>query len=121
MSRYLYVINYPASEKELMHLEMKSLFNIKPEEKYFFSNIFVDPSRSPFIKEMICIKYEEESVDKIIINVMQEKLSYDDFKIIYVLSNEGDITYKDRIDAMRSIGAVINGIPDMHNPKVRIG
>ena len=44
-------------------MEMKCLFNEIPSEKYLFSDYYVNPSRSPFIKDMISIIYEEESLE----------------------------------------------------------
>ena len=64
---YLYLINYnPKFEEELCMMEMKCLFNKIPENKYLFSDIYVNPSRSTFIKEMISIIYKEDSLEKIV-------------------------------------------------------
>ena len=49
--RYFYCINYPVFEEDLCKMEMKCLFNKIPSEKYLFSDYYVNPSRSPFIKE----------------------------------------------------------------------
>ena len=72
---YFYSINYPVFEEDLCKMEMKCLFNKIPSEKYLFSDYYVDPSRSPFIKDMISIIYEEDSLEQIVENIIEDKLS----------------------------------------------
>ncbi len=119
--RYFYSINYPIFEKELCNMEMRCLFNETPSEKYLFSNIYINASRSPFIKELISIIYEENSLEKIVDNIIEDKLSYDDFKVCYIKLENGDIDYKERLASISKIGFVIIGEPKMHNPKVILG
>jgi len=119
--RYFYAINYPVFEEELCMMEMKCLFNKIPSEKYLFSNYYVDPSRSPFIKDMISIEYEEESLEAIIDKVIKDELYYEDYKICYIRLEDGDINYKERLSSIREIGLAIAGQCEMHNPKVTLG
>jgi len=119
--KYFYSINYPVFEKELCMMEMKCLFNKIPSEKYLFSDYYVNPSRSPFIKDMISIEYEEESVEIIVDKVQKDKLYYDDFKICYIRLENGDVSYQERLRSIREIGLVIAGECEMHNPKVMLG
>ncbi|MCE5222538.1 MAG: RsmD family RNA methyltransferase [Clostridium sp.] len=119
--RYFYSINYPVFEENLCKTEMKCLFNKIPSEKYLFSDYYVNPSRSPFIKDMISIIYEEESLEAIIDKVVKDRLSYDDFKVCYIKLENGDVSYKERLRSIREIGLVITGQSEMHNPKVMLG
>jgi len=119
--KYIYSINYPVFEAELCAMEMKCLFNESPIEKYLFSDYYVDPSRSPFIKDMISIMYDEESLEEIIDKVIKDNLYYEDFKICYIRLEDGDISYKERLRSIREIGLVIAGECEMHNPKVMFG
>ena len=119
--KYLYVANYPPYEKELFKMEMKSLFKIDVEGKYFFSDIFVDASRSPFIKEVLRVIYEEDSVEEVCNRIKEDELSYDDFKVVYIKAEEKNTTYEERLNALRELGYAITGEPDIHNPKVRVG
>jgi len=121
--KYFYCINYPVFEENLCEMEMKYLFNQIPIEKRIFSDHYVSPSRSPFIKDMISITYEENSLEQIIERVKEDKLYYDDFKICYIkLENEEvDIDYKERLRSIREIGFAIAGESEMHNPKVILG
>ena len=52
---YLYVINYAEGEESLCKLEMKVLFGEDLTDKYLFSKVDIDPSRSVFIKERLTI------------------------------------------------------------------
>lgn len=119
--KYLYVINYPKSEESLCNMEMKCLFKKTPHKKYFFSNCYVNPSRSPFIKDMVSVIYEENSLENIVNKVIEDNLSYDDFKVCYIKLEDGDISYKERLRSVREIGLVINGQSEMHNPKITLG
>ena len=69
-NRYFYQVNYNAEfEESLCSMELKCLLNSEMNNKCVFSNIYVEPSRSPFIKEMISILYEEESLEDILENI----------------------------------------------------
>ena len=119
--RYFYAINYPIFEEDLCKMEMKYLFNKVTSKKYLFSDYYVEPSRSPFIKDMISIIYEEDSLEQIVQNIIKDKLSYDAFKVCYIKLENGDVDYKERLRSLREIGFVIIGQSEMHNPKVILG
>ena len=119
--KYIYVANYPPYEKELFKMEMKSLFQDNIEGKYFLSNILVNPSRSPFIKEVLKVIYTGDSIEEICNKINEEKLSYNDFKVVYVKAEEKNTTYEERLTSLREVGFAIQGEPNIHNPKVKIG
>lgn len=119
--RHIYFIKYPVFEEELCKLEMRCLFGKTPSEKYLFSDLYINISRSPFIKEMISVIYEEDSLEQILKNIIEDKLAYDDFKVCYVKLENGDIGYKERLNSLNKIGFVITGEPEMHNPKIILG
>jgi tRNA (guanine10-N2)-dimethyltransferase len=119
--KYFYSINYPVFEEELCKMEMRCLFNETPNEKYLFSDMYINASRSPFIKELISIIYEENSLEEIVDNIIEDKLSYDNFKVCYIKLENGDIDYKERLISVSKIGFVIIGEPQMHNPEVILG
>ena len=121
--KYFYCINYPVFEESLCKMEMECIFNQIPIEKKIFSDFYVSPSRSPFIKDMISITYEEDSLEQIVERVKADNLYYDDFKICYIkLENEEvDVDYKERLRSIREIGLAIAGESEMHNPKVILG
>ena len=114
---FLYFINYQDNERELCKMEMRCLFNREINEKYFFSDIDINASKSPFIKSKIKIIYSDEFLDRMVRKIKEDNLSYDDFKVSYVKSEQGDVQYEDRLEATRKIGFVVNGYPDMHKPR----
>lgn len=114
---FLYFINYQDNERELCKMEMRCLFNREINEKYFFSDIDINASKSPFIKSKIKIIYSDESLDRMVRKIKEDNLFYDDFKVSYVKSEQGDVQYEDRLEATRKIGFVVNGYPDMHKPR----
>jgi tRNA G10 N-methylase Trm11 len=121
-NEYFYLINYNSrSDKEVCDLEMKCIFNYIPEKRYILSNIDTDPSRSPFIKEKISILFSGDSLEELVRQVVDNKLSFDDFKVIYLKSGDGDVDYKERLRSVSEIGYVITGQPSIHDPKVIVG
>ena len=119
--KYFYYIKYPVFEEALCKLEMRCLFGEIPSKKYLFSDFYICPSRSPFIKEMISIIYEEDSLEQVMKNIIEDKLAYDDFKVCYLRTEYGDIDYEERLRSLSQIGFVITGEPEIHNPKIIIG
>ena len=119
-SKYFYFINCSEMEKELCNMEMRSIFGKEIKEKYLFSEKNFDPSRSPFIKLQIKSIYIEKNLEDIINKIEEDKISYDDFKVNYIKSEDGDVPYKERLKAVREIGFVIIGFSDIHNPKIEL-
>ena len=52
--------------------------------------------------------------------IKENKISYDDFKVNYIKSENGDVSYEERLKAIREIGFVVTGFPDIHNPKIEL-
>lgn len=118
--KYFYTINYPVYEKDLCNMEMKYLFNCIPKDRYFFSCNDIEPSISPFIKDRIDILYVEENLSDIVNKVVNEGLSYQNFKICFIKLEDTDLDYKERLESIRKIGLVINGQSEMHNPDITL-
>ncbi len=114
---YFYVINYPTYHEELCKMEMKYIFNVIPHEKYLFSNLDIDISRSPFIKEGIKVIYKGTCLNEIINRIKLDRVSYQRFKMIF-LKIDVDIEYKDRMKALNDIGFEIIGDASVHNPEI---
>lgn len=118
---YFYIINYPKFEEDLCKMEMKYLFNKIPEEKYLFSNYYINPSRSPFIKQCISVIYSGESLEEIINKIVSDKFSCEDFKVSYIKLDDEEIDYDERLKCIREIGLVIIGESEMYDPKIMLG
>lgn len=121
VKEYFYHINYPTYEENLCKTEMRYFFNKVPKEKYFFSPHYVDPSRSPFIKQCISILYIGTSLENLVTQIKDDKLSYEDFKVSYINYEEENLGYRERRKIEYEIGLNINGEAEMENPKVLLG
>ena len=120
--KYFYIINYNREfEEELCMMEMDSFFNMKPLKKQFFANKYINPSRSPFIKEVIKIKYVENSIEEILLNIKSDNLAYENFKVCFMKSEDNTVGYKERINSIKEIGYIIKGEADIHNPEIIFG
>lgn len=119
-NRYFYVINYHRYEKELCEMEMRSLFEEVTDKKYILSNRYIDPSRSPFIKHSISIKYCADSLEEISYRIKEDNVKYDDFKVIYIKSEDGDVEYEERIKGAKYIGCAVTGSSDLHKYTVAL-
>ena len=120
IKEYLYIINYQDYEKSLCDMEMKYIFGNVPKEKYIYSKVNIKPSRSAFIKHKISIIYSSIDIDNIVEHIRNNKIAYNDFKVNYIKSDYDDIDYNQRLQAVKDIGFVIIGFPDIHNPKVNL-
>lgn len=122
-SKIFYIINYNSErDKELCHLEMKYIFGYIPEKRYIISTVNINPSRSAFIKEKINIWIEADDLDELIEKIKNLKtIYYDSFKVLYLKSNDSDVSYDERLKAVRKIGMNINGSFEIHNPKTIFG
>ena len=120
IKEYLYIINYQDYEKSLCNMEMKYIFGNVPKEKYIYSKVNIKPSRSAFIKHKISIIYSSIDIDNIVEHIRDNKIAYNDFKVNYIKSDYDDIDYNQRLQAVKDIGFVIIGFPDIHNPKVNL-
>jgi len=118
---YLYTANFSQQEEALCRMELKYLFNSHLENKHFFTSEYVDPSRSPFIKHCISIRYEGSRLEDIIQQLINDNFYAENFKVYYInLENEILSFHKSR-EIEYSIGLNIKGNAKMKNPEVVFG
>ncbi len=118
---YLYVINYSKEEKALCQLEMKSLFNQEPSEKYFFSHLSVDPSRSPFFKLRLTVLCSASSFEALEILVREEEITCGNFKFARFKIEDGALDYATWLSGVTALGKAIQAEVDMKNPSIQFG
>jgi tRNA G10 N-methylase Trm11 len=84
------------------------------------SNVQVDPSRSPFIRERIEVMYEGDSLCDIVNQVSQVQLHKSTFKVIFVRTNDLEpsdrIGYAQQREIERELGWQIQGEVDVRKP-----
>lgn len=119
--RYFYTIKFTTSEKSLCKLEMKQLFNKLIHGNHFFSYHYINPHRSPFIKQCISIIYTGDTVENIVKQVINNNLSYKKFKVYCFNTNDEGADFNKRREIENIIGFNINGAADIHNPQVLLG
>jgi tRNA G10 N-methylase Trm11 len=118
--QYFYTIRYTVKEESLCKMEMKYLFHKKVENNFFFSDFYVDPIRSVFVKQCISVIYTGSTLENIVEQILANNLSYDKFKVKYLNLDE-DIPYEERRKIEYIVGYDINGFADVHNPKTLLG
>lgn len=126
---YIYTINHSPQERDLAHLEMRTLFpeswKNSVEDKLIFSHREIDPSDSPFIKGRLEIIFKGESFHEVLEFLQRREITEEGFKVEYFkleLKSEGDsILYSERIEKCREIGMRIIGTPSMTNYKKLFG
>lgn len=121
IEEYFYNLNWQLNEDELCNLEMKCLFNQEVKSKFIVSDIYVDPSRSRFIKGAISVLYSSENLEEIVKLIQDNKLAYEKFKVIFVKFDGVEVEYQDRLNAVRKIGMNIVGEAEIHSPEIVFG
>ncbi|MCB2292229.1 RNA methyltransferase [Clostridium algoriphilum] len=120
-NNYLYTTNYSIDEESLCKMEIKCLFNKPLNEKHLFSNTYVDPSRSPFIKKCISIMYIGETIKQIIDLIVIDKLTSINYKVAYINVTDENIGFHESRKIEYEIGFSILGEAKMKNPETIFG
>ncbi len=118
--KWLYYLNYEENYKNLCDLEMNAMFGFIPQGKSFITSKFINPSRSIFIKGCITISYYEDALSNLVKAIQADQLSYQNYKINFIKSDYNDVSYKERLRALRVIGFSIEGDFALHNPDIEL-
>jgi tRNA (guanine10-N2)-dimethyltransferase len=117
---FIYNINYYEGEETLCNTEIKYIFGIIPDKKYFFIDDYTDVNRSPFVKSCLKIILTADSLEEMISKIYANNIYYDKFKIRHLdYTNHTDYKTKRQIES--EIGYVINGLAKIHNPNITLG
>jgi len=114
---YLYVINYQDYEESLCKLEMKSLFQIVINEKYFVSNIEILPSRSVFIKYRISVISTSNSIEGLVKYIKLNNTINNNFKFLYVKFDKNEIEYNIWKTIVAQICIDLNQVENYETPE----
>lgn len=114
--KYLYLISYRREFEELCAMEMRYIFGKTSSNNYHLTNQLLDISRSTFIKGRVTILYSDEFIDTIEKNMIEDNLSYDNYKIHFFRFDE--VPYHIRLQSMRALGLTINGDFAITDPNI---
>lgn len=116
--QYIYNVNYDIHETSLCALEVKALFNHELKDKVFLSNLSVNPSISPFLKNRFEVLYKAESFDEIVAYVASKKIDTPDFMVKYIQLEQDDPHFKNRRVLCKEVGLLFISYASYENPKV---
>ncbi|MFE4710731.1 TRM11 family SAM-dependent methyltransferase [Paenibacillus sp. NPDC056722] len=122
---FIYTYASSADEESLCAMELRCLFGQNVGPSIFASDIEVDVSRSPFVKERIDVMYAGDSLPEIYEQTEQVQVGEKTFKVIFVKTNdltaENKIEYDERRGIEREIGLRIEGEADVNSPQLVYG
>lgn len=113
---FIYTYASYEDERSLVALEMHSLFGVESETSILESQVKIDPSRSPFIKERISVIFEGDSLQALLKQVATFQVSGERFKVIYVKNGSMEVAFEERRAIEKEVGLHINGVADIHHP-----
>jgi len=105
--KYLYLISSRREYNELCAMEMRYIFGKTSHKNYHLTDSLIDSNRSVFIKGTISILYKNHSIKDMERMMIEDDLSYDNYKIHYHKFDE--VSYQSRLSAMRILGTTIKG------------
>ncbi len=115
---YIYSFKYDTHNSALCKLESRQLFGKEEQNNLLFSNIKVDPSISPFIKNRFEIVLLADDYTLLLEKIREAKIQMDGFKAEYLVL-DGDTTgYTERLEKLKDVGYCIEGDPDYIKPSI---
>lgn len=121
---FIYTYVRQTDEHDLCRLEMRAFFGCDSPSNVIKSNVKIDPSRSPFMKERLQIMFSGNDFEALK-RQASEFVSLQTFKVTCLNSIALDTTAKlhhpERRSIEREIGEVIQGEADLLKPLVNFG
>lgn len=122
---YLYTFVHHKNEHDLCRMEMRAFFGADTPSNFLFSNIEIDPSRSPFMEERLDILFAADSLEDLKADVAKMTITSDTFKVICLnkmdLGETLKIPHPQRRHIERELGLAIDGEPDLDYPEMILG
>ncbi|MGQ8336439.1 TRM11 family SAM-dependent methyltransferase [Sunxiuqinia sp. A32] len=116
--RYIYSFKYDIHNRELCKLESRQIFDEEEKNNLLFSDIKVDPSISPFIKNRFEIISSSADYSMLLKKVKEENIRVDGFKAEYMVLDGDSTIYTERLSKLKDIGYCIEGDPDYITPLI---
>lgn len=119
---YIYTFSYRKGEESLCFLEMRSLFGKVSETSILESDVKIDPSRSPFMKERVEVLCESSHWEEMLTQIEGLPLLGETFKVIFVKNPDLDkVEFAERRKIEREVGLRIPGEADLVKPEKMFG
>ncbi|CAG7635682.1 hypothetical protein PAESOLCIP111_03692 [Paenibacillus solanacearum] len=119
---YLYTYACHEDERPLCRLELRTLFGAEPEEAHVLSNILIDASRSPFVKQRLAVTHEAATLPELAERVKGVTAAEGTFKVVFIETGaQTPLDYDGQRRAERAIGAHIRGTAEMRRPQQLFG
>ncbi|MED4605366.1 TRM11 family SAM-dependent methyltransferase [Paenibacillus validus] len=119
-ARYVYTFAYHEDEASLCALEQRVWFGVQDASPWIESELGLDLSRSPFMKQRLDVMFEGAAVEEVAERASGIDLNGDTFKVIYVPADE-PAAYEERRALERQVGARLRGKAEMRTPKRTFG
>ncbi len=120
--KYLYNYSCQDDEVELCALEMRSFFGQDSDDYIIESNIKIDPSRSPFIRDRIEILFEGSELDEIIAKVKNLTPLTETYRVIFLKTfSIKKVSFEERRRVEREVALHVPGEPDLKHPDILFG
>lgn len=119
--KYLYNVNFQSYDDTLCAIEHRALFHEPFSEKIYFSDIAVNPSLSPFIKNRLEIITKVKTFDDLLAFVEADDSVVLDYKIKYLKLVSGDPYAADRKRYCKAVGMLFKEYVNFDNPKIVYG
>ncbi|WP_430817024.1 TRM11 family SAM-dependent methyltransferase [Carboxylicivirga sp. RSCT41] len=115
---YIYTFKFDTHNEQLCKLESRQLFGREASNKLLFSNVLIDPSISPFIKNRFEIISSADDYAGLLKIIKDKSICVDGFKVEYMVL-DGDTTgYAERLTKLKDVGYCIEGDPDYVKPSI---
>jgi len=99
-------------------LESRQIFDEEEKNNLLFSNIKIDPSISPFIKNRFEIISSSEDYSNLLKIIRKKNIRIEGFKAEYLVLDGDSTEYSERLDKLKDIGYSIEGDPNYYTPTV---
>ncbi|WNR44928.1 TRM11 family SAM-dependent methyltransferase [Paenibacillus roseipurpureus] len=115
---YVYVYACHEDEQALCELELRTLLGAAAEigARYAVSARKIEPSRSPFLKLRLDVRYEAGSVPELASQLHTLTLRGSTFKVVFAETNAA-VSYDRQRDVERELGRGLRGKAEMRRPE----
>ncbi|MFC4409684.1 TRM11 family SAM-dependent methyltransferase [Chungangia koreensis] len=122
--KYIFTFVYHGDEYDLCKMEMRAFFEEDSNTNVLISNVGIDPSRSPFMRDRLEVLFEG-SIEEIKEFARTFQVLENTFKVICLndiaLGENDKIPHSERRKVEREVGLCIDAEPELDHPDVLFG